>query len=93
MTAAVFYGHQDGMDRGGGWGTGHDNVLADSSVLPGQAGALRRRRVNEQVQAILGKGVSRSFREVTPENIKTFHFHGDEKEFPLTAGDRRAGFG
>ena len=67
-----------------GLGHGHDNVI-DNSVtsLTGQ-NAPSPEAVNKQVQAILGKGVV-EFREVTPENIKSFHFHGDENEFPLTA--------
>lgn len=64
-----------------GLGHGHDNVI--ENTVNGQS-APSPEAVNEQVQAILGKGVA-EFHEVTPENIRSFHFHGDEKEFPLTA--------
>ncbi len=66
-----------------GLGHGHDNVIENTTTITGQS-APTPEAVNDQVQAILGKGVV-EFREVTPENIRSFHFHGDEKEFPLSA--------
>ena len=83
-----------------GLGHGHDNVI-DNNGSTGQSGlpltptlSPKNRgegeqnptpeAVNAQVQAILGKGVA-EFREVTPENIRSFHFHGDESEYPLSA--------
>ncbi len=66
-----------------GLGHGHDNVIENTTTITGQS-APTPEAVNEQVQAILGKGVA-EFHEVTPENIRSFHFHGDEKEFPLSA--------
>lgn len=66
-----------------GLGHGHENAAPNApGVLGTQTPAPEE--VNAQVQAILGKGVS-EFREVTPENIKSFHFHGDMNAFPLTA--------
>ena len=66
-----------------GLGHGHDNAVENSpGTLGSQAPAPDA--VNAQVQAILGKGVA-EFREVTPENIRSFHFHGDESEYPLSA--------
>lgn len=61
-----------------GLGHGHENVV-DHSALPGLGSAN-----SEQVQAVLGKGVS-ELREVTAENIGSFHFHGDMEEYPVTA--------
>ncbi|MEI6231864.1 MAG: FtsX-like permease family protein [Planctomycetota bacterium] len=66
-----------------GLGHGHDNVIEHAATITGPS-APSPEAVNAQVQAILGKGVV-EFREVTSENIRSFHFHGDEKEFPLTA--------
>ncbi len=66
-----------------GLGHGHDNVIENAGAIPGQ-NAPSPEAVNAQAEAILGKGVV-EFREVTPQNIRSFHFHGDEKEFPLTS--------
>ena len=59
----------------GGLGHGHDDVAAaDPAKL------LKKDGANLTASAAV-----RSFVEVTPENLASFHFHGDPKDFPLTA--------
>ncbi len=59
----------------GGFGHGHDDV---AKVDPAQL--LKKDGANLTASAAV-----RSFTEVTPENIASFHFHGEFKDFPLTA--------
>lgn len=58
-----------------GLGHGHDDV---AKVDPAQL--LKKDAANLTASAAV-----RSFVEVTPENLASFHFHGEFKDFPLTA--------
>ncbi len=60
----------------GGWGHGHDD-LTD----PQAEGSVLRREGSR----IMANASVRQYREITPETLATFHFHGDPTTFPLTA--------
>jgi putative ABC transport system permease protein len=68
-----------------GVGHGHDDV-AEGAVLAAAGGGAN---------VVASPGV-RQFQRITPENIESFHFHGDTAQYPLSAviavpNDPRAG--
>jgi len=59
-----------------GLGHGHQ----DLSQPEASAGVLRR-----QGNVVVGNASVMQYNEITPDNIDSFHFHGDLSDFPLTA--------
>ncbi len=59
-----------------GLGHGHQ----DLSLPEAAAGVLRR-----EGNVVVGNASVMQFNEITPDNIDSFHFHGDLSGFPLTA--------
>jgi putative ABC transport system permease protein len=71
----------------GGRAHGHDDVKAPAA----EAGVLAREEDN-----VVANASVLSYTEITPENIGTFHFHGDPATFPIDAvivapRDRKSG--
>ena len=71
----------------GGLAHGHDDVTAPAAA----AGVLAREEGN-----VVANASVLSYTEITPENIATFHFHGDPATFPVDAviavpRDRKSG--
>jgi putative ABC transport system permease protein len=60
-----------------GLGHGHQDV----TQLDDDSGKILSR--SEQ-RVVANEGVA-SYLEITPENIESFHFHGDTEEFPITS--------
>ncbi|MGI9330498.1 MAG: ABC transporter permease [Gammaproteobacteria bacterium] len=60
----------------GGLGHGHEN-LADANA----ANQVLQRQENN----IVGNAAVVQYREITPDNLREFHFHGDQKKLPLSA--------
>lgn len=56
-----------------GLGHGHSDVTAQEEILEQEDNEVT---ANASVQ---------TFTEITPENVDSFHFHGDPKTFPITA--------
>lgn len=59
-----------------GLGHGHDDVKTDT-----EDSVILERREGE----IIANARLLEFQRITPENIASFHFHGDPAEFPLSA--------
>jgi putative ABC transport system permease protein len=59
-----------------GIGHGHENLAA-----PGSAGQVLEKKGDVYV----GNASVVEYQEVTPENEASFHFHGEMKDFPITA--------
>lgn len=59
-----------------GIGHGHEDLSR-----PGAAPTVLKREGNR----ISGSAAVRTFQEITPERVASFHFHGDPQSFPLTA--------
>ena len=55
---------------------GHQNL-----ARPEAASAVLRREGNK----VIGNASVVQYNVITPENIDSFHFHGDRQEFPITA--------
>ena len=67
---------------------GHDNVNA---AREGDPGVLKREEGN-----VVANATVLSYTEITPENLQSFHFHGDPDGFPVDAvlavpADRKSG--
>ncbi len=60
-----------------GLGHGHDDL-----VKPENAGAVLSKKEGE---AVVANASVRMFNEVTDANVASFHFHGDEADFPIHA--------
>jgi len=70
-----------------GLGHGHEDLSRPEAA----AGVLGR-----EGNVVIGNASVMQFNEITPENIDSFHFHGDPARFPITAviavpGDEKAG--
>ena len=59
-----------------GLGHGHQDLSQPEAA----AGVLRR-----EGNVVVGNASVMQFNEITPDNIDSFHFHGDLSDFPLTA--------
>ncbi len=61
-----------------GLGHGHDEVttIDDDAKLQPKEATRDTIRLNASVV---------EYREITPENVASFHFHGDQADFPITA--------
>ena len=59
-----------------GLGHGHQDLSQPEAA----AGVLRR-----DGNVVVGNAAVMQFNEITPDNIDSFHFHGDLSSFPLTA--------
>lgn len=59
-----------------GLGHGHQDLSRPGA----EAGVLRR-----EGNVVVGNASVLQFNEITPDNIDSFHFHGDPSGFPLTA--------
>jgi putative ABC transport system permease protein len=59
-----------------GLGHGHQDLSAPEAA----AGVLRR-----EGNVVVGNAAVMQYNEITPDNIDSFHFHGDLSAFPLTA--------
>ncbi|MBT8462728.1 MAG: ABC transporter permease [Gemmatimonadetes bacterium] len=59
-----------------GLGHGHQDLSRPEAA----AGVLRR-----EGNVVVGNAAVMQFNEITPDNIDSFHFHGDLSGFPLTA--------
>lgn len=71
-------------------GLAHGHRDVDSAV-EGDSGVLKREKGN-----VVANASVLSYTEITPENIDSFHFHGDPETFPVDAGiavpkDRKSG--
>ena len=90
LNASCFFRHGTGYDRDDdavfvdvktAWvveGLGHGHQ--DLSQPEASAGVLRR-----QGNVVVGNASVMQYNEITPDNIDSFHFHGDLSDFPLTA--------
>ena len=59
-----------------GLGHGHENVATTSDP---------QNVLSQQVGNIVASAKIQQYTEITPDNIDSFHFHGDTSTFPLTA--------
>ncbi len=57
-----------------GLGHGHDDVTPETALEPAAQGA-----------ALAASPALRQFTRITPENIDSFHFHGDVSDYPISA--------
>jgi putative ABC transport system permease protein len=57
-----------------GLGHGHDDVTPETALEPAAPGA-----------ALAASPALRQFTRITPDNIDSFHFHGDTSAYPISA--------
>ncbi len=62
-----------------GIGHGHDEPLAAAAA--GQEGAV----LAQTPENVVAGAALQTFNEITPENIDSFHFHGDPESYPVSA--------
>jgi putative ABC transport system permease protein len=60
----------------GGIGHGHEDLASPAAA----AGVLKR-----DGETIVANAAVVQYREITPDNLNEFHFHGNQEDFPLSA--------